>query len=234
MTYGIFDSGEGGANLLRFAREKNKADDIIFLCDRGRAPYGTKRDYELSGIVNENVDRLKKMGAEEVIIACCTACTVFDRIENVEDVYPILSETAKRAEEVSTDRIAVIATGRTVSSHAFANAIKAKDVIEIEAQPLLGIIDGCECDECYSPSTERLLYDLLRGCIGADTLILGCTHFSSLRNLIKRVGESFGIRRIIDSAEVGAELIRKADGDGGVDYIFKTKRTPTPSSDPNH
>ena len=234
MTYGIFDSGEGGANLLRFAREKNKADDIIFLCDRGRAPYGTKLDYELSGIVNENVDRLKKMGAEEVIIACCTACTVFDRIENVEDVYPILSETAKRAEEVSTDRIAVIATGRTVSSHAFANAIKAKDVIEIEAQPLLGIIDGCECDECYSPSTERLLYDLLRGCIGADTLILGCTHFSSLRNLIKRVGESFGIRRIIDSAEVGAELIRKADGDGGVDYIFKTKRTPTPSSDPNH
>ena len=234
MTYGIFDSGEGGANLLRFAREKNKADDIIFLCDRGRAPYGTKRDYELSGIVNENVDRLKKMGAEEVIIACCTACTVFDRIENVEDVYPILSETAKRAEEVSTDRIAVIATGRTVSSHAFANAIKTKDVIEIEAQPLVGIIDGGECDECYSPSTERLLYDLLRGCIGADTLILGCTHFSSLRNLIKRVGESFGIRRIIDSAEVGAELIRKADGDGGVDYIFKTKRTPTPSSDPNH
>ena len=234
MTYGIFDSGEGGANLLRFAREKNKADDIIFLCDRGRAPYGTKRDYELSGIVNENVDRLKKMGAEEVIIACCTACTVFDRIENVEDVYPILSETAKRAEEVSTDRIAVIATGRTVSSHAFANAIKTKDVIEIEAQPLVGIIDGGECDECYSPSTERLLYDLLRGCIGADTLILGCTHFSSLRNLIKRVGESFGIRRIIDSAEVGAELIRKADGDGGVDYLFKTKRTPTPISDPNH
>ena len=105
MTLGIFDSGEGGNNLLRFARARNRGDDVIFLCDRGRAPYGTKRSFELSGIVNENVNWLKKMGAERVIIACCTACTVFDSIENKEGVYPILSTVAKRAAEISKTKI---------------------------------------------------------------------------------------------------------------------------------
>ncbi len=225
MTLGIFDSGEGGANLLRFARARNKRDDIIFLCDRARAPYGTKRDYELSGIVNENIDRLKKMGAERIIIACCTACTVFDSIEDRKDVYPILYETAKRAERISDGKIAVIATGRTVSSHAFAHAVAQKEVTEIEAQPLVGIIDGGECDKKYSASTERMLYDLLKRVAGADTLILGCTHFSSLSNLIKRIGKDYGIRHVIDAAKVGAEFIPTCDGDGGVDYIFKTERT---------
>ena len=70
MTIGIFDSGEGGYNLLRHARRRNRRDDILFLCDRANSPYGTKRDFELSGIVNENVRLLKGMGAEKIIIAC--------------------------------------------------------------------------------------------------------------------------------------------------------------------
>ena len=223
MTLGIFDSGEGGNNLLRFARLRNRRDDVIFLCDRGRAPYGTKRDFELSGIVNENISWLKRMGAERIIIACCTACTVFDTVEDKDGVYPILCRAARHAEDISKSKIAVIATGRTVASHAFKRAITRREVVEIEAQPLVGIIDGGECDGCYSPSTEKILYDLLSRTEGADTLILGCTHLSSIKGLAAKIGAEFGIKRVVDAAEVGAELMPSATGEGGIDYVFKTQ-----------
>ena len=222
MTIGIFDSGEGGANLLYHARKRNGSDDFIFLCDRGRAPYGTKRDFELSGIVNDNIANLKRMGAERVIIACCTACTVFDTVEDTAGVFPILYKTAKRAERISDGRIAVIATGRTVASHAFSRSIKKRDVIEIEAQPLVGIIDGGENDLCHSSATRRTVTSILSGARGADTLVLGCTHFSSLYRMISEIAKEMGIDHVVDAARVGAELVPKTVGSGGVDYIFKT------------
>ena len=223
MTLGIFDSGEGGNNLLRHARRRNKRDDILFLCDRANSPYGTKRDFELSGIVNENVRLLKGMGAEKIIIACCTACTVYDRLTDTEDVLPILTKTATAAERVSDGKIAVIATGRTVASHAFKNAITGCEVIEIEAQPLVGIIDGGECDKNHTRATEQILRDILKRGAGADTLILGCTHFSSLSGLCRKIGREYGIRHTVDSARVGATLVPRAAGDGGTDYIIRTK-----------
>lgn len=228
MTIGIFDSGEGGANLLYHLRRRNKADDVIFLCDRGRAPYGTKRDFELSGIVNDNISSLKHMGADRVIIACCTACTVFDTVEDKAGVFPILYKTAKRAEAISRGSIAVIATGRTVASHAFRRAIKGREVIEIEAQPLVGIVDGGENDLCHSESTRRTVTDILKKAQGADTLVLGCTHFSSLYGLISEIGKKMGIRRIVDAARVGAESAPRTSGEGGIDYIFKTNESGRP------
>ena len=222
MTLGIFDSGEGGNNLLRHARRRNKRDDILFLCDRANSPYGTKRDFELSGIVNENIRLLKGMGAEKIIIACCTACTVYDSLTDTEGVQPILEETARAAARVTDGKIAVIATGRTVASHAFKNALPRCEVTEIEAQPLVGIIDGGECDGQHTRGTEQILHDILKRGEGADTLILGCTHFSSLSALCRRIGREYGIRHIVDSARVGASLIPRAAGDGGTDYIIKT------------
>ena len=222
MTIGIFDSGEGGHNLLRHARRRNKRDDILFLCDRANSPYGTKRDFELSGIVNENIRRLKDMGAERIIIACCTACTVYDSLTDTEGVLPILEETARAAERVAEHKIAVIATGRTVASHAFKNAISGCEVTQIEAQPLVGIIDGGECDKNHTKETVQILHDILKRGEGADTLILGCTHFSSLSGLCRKIGREYGIRHVIDSARVGATLIPRVSGDGGTDYIIKT------------
>ena len=222
MTLGIFDSGEGGHNLLRYLRARNRRDDVLFLCDRANAPYGTKRDYELSGIVNDNVNWLKKMGADRVIIACCTACTVYDSISDREEVYPILTATARAADRIAKGKIAVIATGRTVASHAFSHAMK-KESVEIEAQPLVSIIDSGESDSLHSKETEDVIRDILKKADGADTLVLGCTHFSSLKGLCRRIGRDYGIRHIVDAARVGATLLPRCDGEGGIDYVFNTK-----------
>ena len=226
MTYGIFDSGEGGHNLLRYARMRNDRDDIIFLCDRARAPYGTKRDFELSGIVNDNIERLRRMGAERIIIACCTACTVFERIEDKSEVYPILPSTARVARGVTDGRIAVLATGATVRSGAFRRELGG-EVTEIAAQPLVALIDGGASDKQPTGELTAYLRELLERADGADTVILGCTHFSSVKGLIRQLGAERGIRRIIDAAEVGADLIDCAHEDGkiGIDYVINTKNT---------
>lgn len=223
MTFGIFDSGEGGHNLLRYARMRNRRDDIIFLCDRARAPYGTKRDFELSGIVADNISRLKKMGAERIIIACCTACTVFDRVPDREGVYPILSAAAREAERISEGRIAVFATGATVRSDAFKREIGTKEVVQIAAQPLVRMIDGGASDG--RPTGELLCYldELISLARGADTVVLGCTHFSSVKRLTQELGHKAGIKHVVDAAELGANLIERADGEGGIDYVFNTK-----------
>ena len=86
----------------------------------------------------------------------------------------------------------------------------------------VGIIDGGECDAHHSPATVGILRDILKKSEGADTLILGCTHFSSLKGLCRKIGREYGIRHIVDSARVGASLIPRAAGDGGTDYIIKT------------
>ena len=229
MTLGIFDSGEGGHNLLRHARLRNNRDDVLFLCDRARAPYGTKREYELLGIVDDNIRRLRSMGAERIIIACCTACTVFDRLSDTDGVYPIIPLTARAAAAASDGSIAVIATGRTVSSGAFRRAINdpQKEVKEIEAQTLVELVERGACDENATPELYDYLTRLLARAEGADTLILGCTHFSSVASTALDVGKRYGIRRVIDAARIGAQLIPAAfDADGdGVDYIFNTVKT---------
>jgi len=226
VTLGIFDSGEGGHNLLRYARMRNNVDDVIFLCDRANSPYGTKRAFELSGIVADNISRLKKMGAEAVIIACCTACTVFEGLPDTEGVSPILSLTARAAERISDGNIAVIATGATVRSGEFSRHIRTKSVTELEAQPLVEMIDRGASDDRPTGELTEYLESVIGRARGADTLILGCTHFSSVKSLARRIGRKYGIRHTVDAAEIGARLVPRRilpDGDG-TDYIFNTKK----------
>ncbi len=226
MTLGIFDSGEGGYNLLRHARLRNNRDDVIFLCDRANSPYGTKREYELRHIVEENIATLKRMGAEKIIIACCTACTVYRDLADTEEVYPILGLAARVAERVSKREVAVIATGATVRSGEFARQINGRRVRQIEAQPLVSMIDGGVRDGDMPREASEYLDRLVTRAEGADTLVLGCTHFSSVKEYLRRVGRRHGIERIVDAAAVGATLAERAitDEGDGTDYVFITKR----------
>ena len=70
---GIFDSGVGGLVSLKKLRELCPFEDIIYLEDRKNAPYGIKGNEEIKNIVKSNIDRLTALGADRVLIACCTA-----------------------------------------------------------------------------------------------------------------------------------------------------------------
>ena len=229
MTVGLFDSGEGGVNLLYHLRKRNRECDVFLLCDRANSPYGTKSREELSLIVGKNITLLRRLGAEKIIAACCTACTALPYIEGAEGVASTLALTAERARELSPcGRIAVLATDATVRSGAFSDALGG-DTLEIAAQPLVRMIEDGARDGNIGSSERDYLEALLEKCRGAEAIILGCTHFSSLRGEITRLAEKHGIRTVVDSAEVGASSVERSVGSGGMSYIINTRMKKCPN-----
>lgn len=209
---GLFDSGSGGLNTVRYIKEHYPCVDLVYFIDRNRAPYGTKTKEELIGITCENIDRLIDMGAERVLIACCTASTVHKLLPTRyrDASLPIISEVAKRAECSTTmGRIGVIATNHTVNTHAFSNALPSCDVYELAIQELVEMIDGGLNDTSITDNDKMWLTKALQPIltVGIDTLILGCTHFPMLRGAIEEIAAPYGVKTVIDSARVGAEVL---------------------------
>ena len=129
---GVFDSGVGGFNAFIHLRRRFPLADIAYLADRKNAPYGTKSEVELVGLVGICIDRLRSYGAEKVLIACCTASTVWGRLSESqrEASVPIVScvESAFSGKEKN---VLVIATERTVASGEFGRIITHQSHREI-------------------------------------------------------------------------------------------------------
>ena len=211
---GLFDSGNGGLNTVRYIKEHAPEVDLVYLIDRRRAPYGTKSEKELVGIADENIKRLVDMGAERVLIACCTASTVHPLLpsETAHISLPIISAVADEARRSTRSRrIGVIATEHTVKSHAFRDALPDCEVYEHAAQWLVGAIDGGLCDGSVTASDVRKIENMLGGVLNnhPDTLVLGCTHFPAVAETVAKIASAYGIGNVIDSARVGAELLIK-------------------------
>lgn len=212
---GLFDSGSGGLNTARYVKELSDEVDLVYLIDRDRAPYGIKTEKELIKITEDNIERLTDMGAESVLIACCTASTVYhllnDRCKALS--IPIIEAVAKEAKNATRlGRIGVIATNRTVDSHAFKNALSCCEVTELATPKLVTLIDNGLSDRNIDRETERDVEDMIRPVLeaNADTLILGCTHFPALKVTVARIASSYGVRQVIDSARIGAKALISA------------------------
>ena len=208
---GLFDSGSGGLNTVRYLEEAGDVD-LVYLIDRENAPYGIKTKKELIGITERNIRHLVDMGAECVLIACCTASTVHSLLpsEYKSISLPIINEVARRAKSATRlGTIGVIATAHTVNSHAFKNALDGCRVNELPLTELVGLIDAGLSDQSITDEEKRRLSEMLRPILssGIDTLILGCTHFPSLVKTIQGLARPYGIHSVIDSAYVGAELL---------------------------
>jgi glutamate racemase len=208
---GLFDSGRGGLNTVRYLRAAGDVD-LVYLIDRENSPYGIKTEKEIIEITKRNIDRLSDMGAERVLIACCTASTVYDKLstEHKERAIPIIDAVAKAAKNSTrSGRIGVIATKRTVDSHAFENALTGCKAHELVTGELVGLIDGGLSDETVTADDEARLEKMLIPVLtkDIDTLILGCTHFPSLKQTIEKISSRYGAISVIDSARVGADLL---------------------------
>lgn len=209
---GIFDSGVGGLCAFYKLRELLPREDLIYLADRKNAPYGTKTKDEILSFTKSNIKRLRALGAERILIACCTASTLYGELSfgEREICTPIITPSAKIAATVG-QKIAVIATEHTVRSRAFSREIgRFSDcpVTEMAEQELVRLVEGgnrdgrvsAECLSYLSGLSERV------STTGADTLILGCTHFSHLEG---EIGALLPHIKIISPAHVGAEEIAK-------------------------
>lgn len=209
---GIFDSGVGGICSYRRVRELLPFEDVVYLADRKNAPYGTKTKDEIKSFTERNIKILRSLGADAVLIACCSASSVYDMLGEEERAVsmPIIRPAAALAARLGS-KIAVIATRHTANSGAFGREIKRlcdASVYEMAEQELVTLVEGGSSDGRVSAECRKYLLSLSERVksTGADTLILGCTHFSHLE---REIGRLLPKVKIISPARVGAEEIVK-------------------------
>lgn len=202
---GVFDSGIGGLTVAAALRELLPAEDIIYIGDTARVPYGGKSPETVARYSTEIAGLLLAEGAKMIVVACNTASALaIPRLEETirVPIAGVIAPGARAAAKATKNRkVAVIGTRATIYSRAYEVAIHALDPeIEVAAAacPLLVplIEEGWFDDPITDAALDRYLVPLLAG--GADTLVLGCTHYPLLKTAIaRRAGPGV---RLVDSA----------------------------------
>ena len=223
---GVFDSGAGGLFALAELRRLSPNADITFFADTENAPYGTKTDDELCRLVASDVERLSDFGCEKILMACCTASSVYKLLSNRqrEISVPIIEPTVKEALMVSKNKkIGIISTAATRKSRAFVEEIlkhePSADTVSVEAPELVSLAESGERDGalslCGIKAIEKSV-SIFRS-TDIDTLILGCTHFAYFENKIKEILNV----SVVNSARVGAAVMKEhANGGSGRTYYL--------------
>ena len=217
---GVFDSGIGGLTVVREIIRRLPNEDIVYLGDTARLPYGTKSPGVVRGFARENLHFLKSRDVKMIVVACNTASSVAlpELADNEEiPVIGVIEPGAKAAvEETRTGRIGVIGTTATIRSGSYEKAIRRlKGNVEVwsHACPLFVplVEEGWIDDEVTYLAAKRYLEGLPS--FGADVLVLGCTHYPLIKHVIARaVGEDV---RLVDSAtetSIEVEKVLEANG----------------------
>lgn len=209
---GVFDSGVGGLCSFERLSELIRDEELVYLADRKHAPYGTKCEHEIIELAKRNISLLRGMGAEKILIACCTASGIYERLETEERAVaiPIIRPAAEEAVRLVGDggRVATISTDFTASHHIFKNEINSISsgvcVSEISAQILVELVELGARDGRLLPRECDLLDEICQKIkqTNPSALILGCTHFSHLK---EELAERLSGISVIDTAALGAE-----------------------------
>jgi glutamate racemase len=209
LPIGIFDSGVGGLTVYRALHERLPNERFVYLGDTARVPYGTKSLATVERYAIENSRFLEAHGIKLLVVACNTASALalpaIRKAIGVE-VVGVIGPGARAAVAKAEGRtIAVIATEATVDSNAYARAIaqvdQKLDVIE-RACPLFVPLaeEGWADSDTARSVAAHYLADLPKDKLGA--LVLGCTHYPILRDVIAGV---VGAKvSLIDSGEAAA------------------------------
>jgi len=207
---GIFDSGVGGLTVFRALERRLPNDSLIYLGDTARVPYGTKSLATVERYAVENARFLAAHGIKLLVVACNTASALAlpaIRASLDIDVVGVIGPGA-RAAIVKGKNIGVVATESTVQSGAYTAAIKkanANATVVERACPLFVPLaeEGWADNDVARMIAETYLQDLRAN---VDTLVLGCTHYPILREVIQQtVG---GGVQLIDSGEATAVEVK--------------------------
>ncbi len=212
-TIGVFDSGVGGLTVLKALLELVPGADYVYFGDTARLPYGSKSAETVTRYAVEAAHFLQSQGAQLLVIACNTATALsLDSITAAVKV-PVIGVVEPGAQAAASatrnQKIIVIGTEATVSSHAYRKALEACGLQAREkACPLL--VPLVEEGWVDHPVTERVASIYLAeafadGFQDADSLVLGCTHYPLLKPLLERVAP--GHVNIVDSAESTAHAV---------------------------
>lgn len=215
---GVFDSGVGGLTVLQALRRQLPHRDFLYVADTSRVPYGRKPPEMVASFAAGITRFLLDEGVAGVVIACNTASSASLPALARETPVPVWGviepgvEAACRA--TRSGRVGVIGTPGTIRSAAYQRRLEACGLtVWARACPLF--VHLVEEGLAQSPEADLLARHYLQDHPEIDTLILGCTHYPLLRDVVQRaVGESVAL---VGSDEVTAEQVRAALGDGDAD-----------------
>jgi glutamate racemase len=220
LPIGLFDSGVGGLTVLKEVARQLPNESTVYFGDTARVPYGSKSKDVIIRFSFEISDFLMKEKIKMLVVACNTASAFALREMRAKFSIPIIGVIAPGAHAAvaatQSKRVGVIGTEGTIESKAYADAIHyLKPEIDVLGQACPLIVPLVEEGWLDKPVARDIVKEYLTPLLAQniDTLVLGCTHYPLLKNLLADVaGPSV---RLIDSAEetarqVGLELKRLA------------------------
>jgi glutamate racemase len=203
---GVFDSGIGGLTVVHALRKALPAEDIFYLGDTARLPYGTKNQATIERYSLEIAGLLLSERAKIIVVACNTATALaLPRLQDTlrVPVIGVIAPGARAAVKMTkSERIGVIGTRATMTSGAYEQTIQAlRPNATVISQPCPLLVPLIEEGMFRGAIAEEILHLYLDPVLveGVDTLVLGCTHYPLLAPLISEiVGEGI---TLVDSAE---------------------------------
>jgi glutamate racemase len=210
---GVFDSGVGGLSVLREIRRELPAEDLLYVADTANAPYGDRDAAFIRERALAIVSRLMEERVKAVVVACNTATGLaVDALRERYELPIVAIEPAVKPAALQTRSgvIGVLATTQTLASERFSKLVATHaSGVTVLTQPSPGLVEHVEAGDVSSEETRALVARYVDPLIarGADSIVLGCTHFPFLRRAIEDVaGPSV---TIIDPAIAVAREVRR-------------------------
>lgn len=213
---GVFDSGVGGLTVLRAVRAQLSAENILYVADSQHMPYGERDPEYITKRCVAVANFLHQQPVKAIVVACNTASVV--AIQTLRDLLDIpivgIEPAIKPAASVTRSGVVgVMATSRTVNSLGVKKLCElyGKNV-ELILTPCTGLVERIERAQLSTPETRDLISSFVTPMLhaGADTIVLGCTHYPFVRDVIQGiVGNSVTV--VEPGAAVARQLARRLD-----------------------
>jgi glutamate racemase len=210
MKLGIFDSGIGGQTIAASLQKEFPNAEITTVNDRKNVPYGDKTPKEVISLTDTAIQPLLKAGCDIIVLACNTATAL--AISNLRERYPTqmfigIEPMIKTAASLTkTNVIAVCATPATLNSERY------KQLIEKYGTHLVVIEPDCstwaymiEHNQINEQEIKQIIEDV---CLqSADVIVLGCTHYHWIKDLIVQLAD--GRAKVIEPSDAIGKRVRE-------------------------
>lgn len=215
-SIGVMDSGVGGISVLKHIHTLLPHENLTYIADSKHAPYGNKTAADITARCFEIADFLIAKDVKAIVLACNTATAA--AIDAMRERYrlPIIGmEPAVKSAAMASKNgiIGVLATVGTLKSAQFAALLESYGRnVEVVTQGCEGLVECIERGELDAPNTKALIRQYCAPLLaeGADTIVLGCTHYPFVAPVIREVvGDKVSL--IDTGAAVAKQLKRQLD-----------------------
>jgi len=212
---GIFDSGIGGLTVARALRRRLPGENILYLGDTARVPYGVKSKETIQRYALECSLFLLNRGVKLIVVACNTVSAValphLREILRAPMIGVLEPGVAEALQAAGVRRVGVIGTPSTIQSQAYQARLKeVAPALDVRAKACPLLVPLAEEGRLEGPVVQRVLHEYLSPFkrVGIDALILGCTHYPLFKPALR---EYFGEgTHLVDSAEAAARSVEEA------------------------